>query len=102
MSLRLCLSAVAAIAWAAFPSAGFAAQSGHVEGQTVRPAADPNQRICEDVTVVGSRLGTKRICATRSEWAEMRKRDRDVVDQAQRSPNVGCSVINSHSGTPTC
>jgi hypothetical protein len=54
------------------------------------------------VTQVGSRLATKRICATRAEWAEKRKQDRDVVDDAQRSANIGCSVVGTHSGTPSC
>jgi hypothetical protein len=63
---------------------------------------DPNERVCEDVTQVGSRLATQKICATRAEWAEKRKADRETVDQVQRSANVGCGVINTHSGTPTC
>jgi hypothetical protein len=54
------------------------------------------------VTQVGSRLATKRICATRAEWAEKRKQDRDVVDDAQRSAHIGCSVVGTHSGTPSC
>jgi hypothetical protein len=65
-------------------------------------AGDPNERVCEDVIQTGSRIAAKRICATRAEWADKRKQDRDVVDQAQRSPNVGCTVINTHTGTPGC
>ena len=69
---------------------------------TQKKPVDPNQKVCEDVVATGSRLATKRICATRAEWAEKRKEDRDVVDQAQRSANVGCNVVNTHSGTPGC
>lgn len=85
---------------ASFESPVLGAEPG--ASSTARPPADPNQRICEDVTTVGSRLATKRVCATRAEWAEMKKQDRDVVDQAQRSANVGCNTINTHSGTPSC
>ena len=67
-----------------------------------KPPLDPNQRVCEDVTATGSRLGTKRICATRAEWAEMRKADRENVDQAQRSANIGCTVVSAHGGAPSC
>ena len=56
---------------------------------------DPNEKICENIRILGSRLAVRRICATRSEWAERRRQDRDVIDQTQRSP----CVIQSTSGT---
>src|SRR5438270_8929754 len=65
-----------------------AAQSGQVERQKVRPAADPTQKICQDITQVGSRLATKRICATRSEWEAQKRADKNLVDDIQRSPCV--------------
>ena len=67
-----------------------------------RPPLDPNQKVCETVTEIGSRLAAKKICATRAEWAEKRKQDRDTVDDAQRSAHIGCSVVGTHSGTPSC
>jgi hypothetical protein len=73
-----------------------------VPSSSKRPIADPNQKVCETVTAVGSRLAAKKICATRAEWAEMRKQDRDVVDQAQRSANIGCNTVNTHTGAPAC
>ena len=48
---------------------------------------DPNEQVCEKVTPVGSRLATKRVCATRAEWEDYRRQDRDAVDKAQR---LGC------------
>ena len=45
---------------------------------------DPNERICENLTVVGSRLAVKRVCATRAEWAERQRQDRAVTEQAQQ------------------
>jgi hypothetical protein len=59
-----------------------------VSSEKVRPPADPNQKICQDITQVGSRLATKRICATRAEWAAMRKDDRETVDAIQRNPCI--------------
>ena len=101
MSVRSTSMILSALCWATSASIAVG-QSTDAPTQTPRPKLDPNQRICEDVTQVGSRLATKRICATRAEWAEKRKQDRAAVDEAQRSANVGCSVINTHSGTPSC
>ena len=54
---------------------------------------DRNERICEKITPVGSRLTTKRFCGTRAEWEEKRRLDREEVEKAQRGPCVrqaGC------------
>jgi hypothetical protein len=48
---------------------------------------DPNEKICETIRPLGSRLATKRVCATRAEWAEQRKQDREETEKAQR---LGC------------
>jgi hypothetical protein len=45
---------------------------------------DPNERICENITLTGSRLAVKRFCGTRAEWAERRRQDRDVTEQVQK------------------
>jgi len=49
---------------------------------------DPNEKICENITVTGSRIGVKRFCGTRAEWADRRSQDREAVEKAQRSPCV--------------
>ena len=46
---------------------------------------DPNEKICENVSQIGSRLSRKRICATRAEWAERRLQDRKDAEHIQRS-----------------
>ena len=53
-----------------------------------RKTYDPNEVVCEKITVLGSRLAVKRVCATRAEWAERRREDRDNLDRSQRSPCV--------------
>lgn len=63
---------------------------------------DPNEIVCEKITAIGTRLATKRVCATRAEWAEKRKLDREAVDQAQRSANGPCQTTNTHTGAPAC
>ena len=54
---------------------------------------DPNEKICEKQSVLGSRLATRRVCATRAEWEEKRRLDKEAIDQGQRSaclPSAGC------------
>ena len=46
-------------------------------------AKDPNQVVCEKSEVLGSRVATKRVCMTRSEWAEKRRVERMEIDRAQ-------------------
>lgn len=71
-------------------------------GDTASPKKsgyDPNERICETVTVTGSRLGAKRYCATRAEWDERRRLDREATEAAQRSP---CVIQRSNNNGPSC
>lgn len=44
---------------------------------------DPNEVVCEKQTVIGSRLATKKVCLTRSQWAEQRQNNRDLVNRSQ-------------------
>lgn len=64
--------------------------------QTVSKAQpmDPNAKVCETIASAGTRLG-KKICATRAEWAERKRQDREAVEQAQRSATFACSVAPS-------
>jgi hypothetical protein len=64
-------------------------------------AYDPNERICETIPVIGSRLGKKRICATRAEWEEQRRQDRQAVDQIQKQIVGPCQTTpGARSGGP--
>lgn len=56
---------------------------------------DPNEKVCETIKPVGSRLATKRVCATRAEWAEQRKQDREETEKAQR---LGCLTQDACGG----
>ena len=51
--------------------------------EPVKKGRDPNEKICETHGVLGSRLATRRVCATRAEWQERRQRERDIVDRTQ-------------------
>ena len=64
--------------------------------------SNPNERVCERIPTIGSRVAAKRVCATRAEWDEKRKLDREAVDQAQRSANGPCNSTLTHTGAPAC
>jgi hypothetical protein len=64
-------------------------------------ALDPNEKVCENLTVVGSRLAKKRVCATRAEWEDRRRQDRQAVDQIQKQIVGPCQVTpGSRNGGP--
>lgn len=44
---------------------------------------NPNEVICEKQKVVGSRLGTRRVCMTRAQWADLQLQDRQEVERVQ-------------------
>lgn len=67
---------------------------------TQKSGYDANERICENITLTGSRLATKRFCGTRAEWEERKRLDRDAVEAAQRSP---CVIQTTGArGRPSC
>jgi hypothetical protein len=72
-------------------------------GKQIAPnhnVGDPNERLCEKITMVGSRLATKKFCGTRAEWAERKRQDREALEAAQKSPCV--LTHNSGNGKPAC
>ena len=98
MFVRPLVCAAVAIAVICVPAVAAAQTAAPASAQT--PQADPNERICETVTMIGSRLNKKRFCASRAEWEEMRLRDRQEVERAQMSPCV--RQTNTPSGKPSC
>jgi hypothetical protein len=52
-------------------------------GSTAAQAPDPNEVVCERQEEIGSRLGSKRVCMTRSQWAEQKTQDRQQLEKTQ-------------------
>ena len=77
--------------------------TANAQGQPGTSAAPSKseERICETITVTGSRLAKKKWCGTRAEWADKRLQDRQVVDQFQTNQCV-FNKTDPHSGRPTC
>jgi hypothetical protein len=64
------------------------------QSSSQRPQADPNERVCQDIIPTGSRLAQKRICATRQEWEDKRREDREATEKAQTQ----LCVVNPATG----
>ena len=75
MRLALIPIALAAAAALAEPPPGAAANGG----------LDPNQVICRSEPLAGSRLRGARRCATRAQWIEQARLERQYVEKAQTS-----------------
>ena len=64
--------------------------------------ADPNEKICESVAMIGSRLAKKRICATRAEWTDRKAQDRKDAESILRSPTGSICVAVKNNQAPVC
>jgi len=76
--------------------------TGGNDGVAAQKAYDDymNEKVCESITVTGSRLGSRRFCATRAEWAARRLQDRQAIDSLQTRL---CSYTHSGAaGKPAC
>jgi hypothetical protein len=47
------------------------------------PRVDPNTIVCKAEDVTGSRLGAKKVCLTRQQWADMAQDSHDRLQQSQ-------------------
>lgn len=75
-----------------------------VAGKDLPPVAgtDPNEKICEDIILTGSRLAKKRLCATRAQWEERKQIDRGTIHQIQTQIIGPCQTAPaSRNGGPT-
>jgi hypothetical protein len=103
MLKRIFLATVLSISLLSSGTIAQAQDQAPASGKQIAPnqnVGDPNERICEKITLVGSRLATKKFCGTRAEWAERKRQDREALEAAQRSP---CMLThNSGNGKPAC
>jgi hypothetical protein len=63
---------------------------------------DPTEIVCERIKLPGSRVEARKVCGTRAEWAELRRREREMANQAQRSANNGCQAAAMYPMSPGC
>lgn len=94
MQVRLFLLAIAAM----IPAAATAAP----DETEVKANSDQDEKVCENVTQIGSRLSKKRICATRAEWAERRLQDRKDAEYIQKGITTATCTAVKTNGASTC
>jgi hypothetical protein len=63
---------------------------------------DPNEIVCEKIKLPGSRVEARKVCGTRAEWAELRRREREMANQTPRSANSGCQAVAMYPMSPGC
>jgi hypothetical protein len=83
-----------AIVTAVFGASLIGAAQAQQESSSRKPPPDPNERICQDIIQTGSRLAKKRFCATRQEWEDKRREDREATEKAQTQ----LCVVNPATG----
>jgi invasion protein IalB len=84
---NLVLVSLSALVLTPLASAPAVAQADQQQ-QSAKKALDPNQVVCEKQEETGSRLASKRVCMTRSQWAEQRRLDRQDIDRAQTQKSM--------------
>ena len=95
MLTRLIAAAALGVSLLATPSLA------ETSGKKVAPnhnLGDPNERICETIIPIGSRVGTKKFCGTRAEWADRKRQDREALERAQLSPCVMTHNVRAANG----
>ena len=50
---------------------------------TAAPSVNPNEKICQTQEETGSRLGKRRVCKTRAEWADFQLQERQQIEKIQ-------------------
>lgn len=53
------------------------------------PRNDPDEIMCINEAVIGSRLSRRRVCRTRAEWEEHRAQSRIVTERVQLQKQTG-------------
>ena len=51
--------------------------------EAAKPKNSADEIICEKKEATGSRIGAKRVCMTRAQWAERQLQDRQELDRVQ-------------------
>jgi len=67
------------------------------DNQPAQSGADPEKKICEKITVTGSRLATRTVCATQKEWERRRLEERQLLERSQIAACVETSVSAGHA-----
>jgi hypothetical protein len=79
-------SVIVAVSSLLFSPAMAIAQTAQQAPQAQQPAAkgpDPNEVVCQRIEETGSRIASKRVCMTRSQWADQERTDQQEIQRVQ-------------------
>ena len=87
----ICASVSVALIVAPAAAQAPASSASAQQSQAAASAGDPNEKICVKEESTGTRLGAKRVCMTRGEWADRKLQDQQELMrvQTQRSGTRG-------------
>ena len=83
---RLYCASVAAALLAATAAPALAqstATSANQAPANAAPVNNPNEIVCEKQETTGSRIGARRVCMSRAEWADRKLQDRQELERVQ-------------------
>ena len=91
--MRLLIASVAAgtIAFVTMPAAAQTQQQQPAQATAPAAAAAADPVICEKEEVTGSRLATRKVCMTRSQWEDARRQDRMNLEKVQTQRGMEAS-----------
>ena len=98
MSIRLLAVSLALI----LPFTGAAPAIAGEENIQRATESDPNEKICENITQIGSRLAKRRVCGTRAEWAQRKLQDRQDAEYIQRGITTATCTAAKTNGHQVC
>lgn len=77
------LGAAAASLLVSAQSAAQTAAASAPAATNQKASANSNEVVCERQKITGSRLGSRRVCMTRAQWADLRLQDRQEIERVQ-------------------
>lgn len=57
--------------------------SANQASASAAPVNNPNEIVCEKQETTGSRIGARRVCMSRAEWADRKLQDRQELERVQ-------------------
>jgi invasion protein IalB len=82
--LKLIVITISSLALAAPAIAQTAPTDPAAPSSTQPKLKDQNRMICEKQEEIGSRLGGKKVCHTAAEWQELRRQNKEQIDDWQQ------------------
>lgn len=81
--LKVYCASFAAAMLAATAAPALAQSTANSAPVNAKPVENPNEIVCEKQETTGSRIGARRVCMSRAEWADRKLQDRQELERVQ-------------------